>query len=682
MDKELPVSAWPEWKIIEKIGEGSFGKVYKAQRTERGKSFYSAIKIINIPGSQSELNSVRSETGDDQSTRQYFQNLVEECIQEISTMEYFRGNSYIVSVEDFKVMEYLDAIGWEISIRMEYLTSFIDYCAEKQLTENEVIQLGMDLSKALEYCRKLKIIHRDIKPENIFVSRFGDFKLGDFGIARELERTMSGFSKKGTYSYMAPEMYKGEKYDSRVDIYSLGIVLYKLMNHNRLPFMSLEKQFITYRDKENALNKRVAGEKMSVPADAGELFAQIILKACAYDPAERYQTPEEFYRALDDLKNGRIVKNRQISQSEMPSSKIASTVGNQYRTPQITFEQSSKSQNEKKTGSDIRDVQEQNVSKKKSQSSGQNISDRKRLSDAPLHSSVNRKTAAVTSGQNPNRTRTADASVQTAVSADKTQQQNAGAATSATFSTVRNMSATASAVRSTITQETPSETVAMRSARAVEARKRRRRKKQLLRRALVAIAAGAAILGMAGIYYKVSLRNQQANQEDNPIAILEDKKYSSSKSDSKDFSKTLDTIKERATTITDNLDSYDWVGTEGTVLRYLRRVKTTQQSDGNMDIESECMKALVYPAESEDGVYEEYFYWGEKLFFAYIWYDETSEYYYYDDGELIRWIDSNGKCHDNETDNDEFVKRGEKYWNNSLKALKGEGTKTDDGVSD
>ena len=682
MDKELPVSAWPEWKIIEKIGEGSFGKVYKAQRTERGKSFYSAIKIINIPGSQSELNSVRSETGDDQSTRQYFQNLVEECIQEISTMEYFRGNSYIVSVEDFKVMEYLDAIGWEISIRMEYLTSFIDYCAEKQLTENEVIQLGMDLSKALEYCRKLKIIHRDIKPENIFVSRFGDFKLGDFGIARELERTMSGFSKKGTYSYMAPEMYKGEKYDSRVDIYSLGIVLYKLMNHNRLPFMSLEKQFITYRDKENALNKRVAGEKMSVPADAGELFTQIILKACAYDPAERYQTPEEFYRALDDLKNGRIVKNRQISQSEMPSSKIASTVGNQYRTPQITFEQSSKSQNEKKTGSDIRDVQEQNVSKKKSQSSGQNISDRKRLSDVPSRSSVNRKTAAVTSGQNPNRTRTADASVQTAVSADKTQQRNAGAATSVTVSTVRNTSATASAVRSTITQETPSETVAMRSARAVEARKRRRRKKQLLRRALVAIAAGAAILGMAGIYYKVSLRNQQANQEDNPIAILEDKKYSSSKSDSKDFSKTLDTIKEQATTITDNLDSYDWVGTEGTVLRYLRRVKTTQQSDGNMDIESECMKALVYPAESEDGVYEEYFYWGEKLFFAYIWYDETSEYYYYDDGELIRWIDSNGKCHDTETDNDEFVKRGEKYWNNSLKALKGEGTKTDDGVSD
>ena len=634
MDKELPVSAWPEWKIIEKIGEGSFGKVYKAQRTERGKSFYSAIKIINIPGSQSELNSVRSETGDDQSARQYFQNLVEECIQEISTMEYFRGNSYIVSVEDFKVMEYLDAIGWEISIRMEYLTSFMDYCAEKQLTEKEVIKLGMDLSKALEYCRKLKIIHRDIKPENIFVSRFGDFKLGDFGIARELERTMSGFSKKGTYSYMAPEMYKGEKYDSRVDIYSLGIVLYRLMNHNRLPFMSLEKQFITYRDKENALNKRVAGEQMGIPADAGEQFARIILKACAYDPAQRYQTPEELYGALDDLKNGRAVRSRQLSNG------VQKTGTGKTKSYSATVQNiASDDGNVRK--STAQNMSAQNTSAKNTQenrktSDFQNAAKRKRaVNNVPVSSFTDKETMSVVTEQ-------------------KIQPQ-----------------------------ETPSETVAIRSARAVEARKRRRRKKQLLRRTLLAIVAGTAILLTAVIYYRVSTDNTQEGQEDNPIAILEDKKYSTTKSDSKDFSQALDTIKEQATTITNNLDSYDWVGTEGTVLRYLKRVKTTQQADGNLDIESECMKALVYPAESEDKVYEEYFYWGEKLFFAYIWYDETSEYYYYDDGELIRWIDSNGKCHDNETDNEEFVKRGEKYWNNSLKALKGEGTKNNnDNVSD
>ena len=596
MDKELPVSAWPEWKIIEKIGEGSFGKVYKAQRTERGKSFYSAIKIINIPGSQSELNSVRSETGDDQAARQYFQNLVEECIQEISTMEYFRGNSYIVSVEDFKVMEYLDAIGWEISIRMEYLTSFMDCCAEKQLTENEVIQLGLDLSKALEYCRKLNIIHRDIKPENIFVSRFGDFKLGDFGIARELERTMSGFSKKGTYSYMAPEMYKGEKYDSGVDIYSLGIVLYKLMNHNRLPFMNLEKQFITYRDKENALTRRMSGEQMEPPAEAGGLFAQIILKACAFDPAKRYQTPEEFYRDLDDLKHGRMTgraqKTSEIKQKDRPAPT----------------------------------------------SSGET---------EPKSRSQAYKTATVQPKQvHPAETVKVSQPVQQSVS-QKDREQN-------------------------IAQ----------SARIMAARRRRRKKEKMLRRALVAAVVGLAVLIAGGLYIRISMHNSSDAPGNSLVDILDNDKYGIDKGDSKDFTTAIENIKDRSTTITDDLDSYDWVGSEGTVLRYLKRVKTVENADGNLDIESQCMKALIYPAESGENKYEEYFYWDEKLFFAYIWYDETAEYYYYDDGELIRWIDANGTCHDNETDNDEYVKRGEKYWNNSLKALKGEGTKTEDGISD
>lgn len=581
MDKELPVSAWPEWKIVEKIGEGSFGQVYKAQRTERGKSFYSAIKIINIPGSQSELNSVHSETGNDQAAREYFQNLVEECIQEIGTMEYFRGNSYIVSVEDFKVMEYLDAIGWEISIRMEYLTSFLDYCAEKQLQEKEVIQMGLDLSKALGYCRKLHIIHRDVKPENIFVSRFGDFKLGDFGIARELERTMSGFSKKGTYSYMAPEMYKGEKYDSRVDIYSLGIVLYKLMNHNRLPFMNLEKQFITYRDKENALNKRMSGEQMAPPAEAGKLFGQIILKACAFDPDERYQTPEEFYRALDDLKNGRI-RNRQ----SVGTVNVVTAEGRQEKEPARVV------------------AQKMDVQKNTVQKTAVKETDR----DTELQSSIQ-------------------------------------------------------------------------SARATAARRRRKRE-QRFRRGLVVTAVLLAVLILAGVYIKFNRDSTGDNSGNSEVSVLDTDKNNSSDKNSKSLNTALATIKDQATTITDNLNSYDWVGSEGTVLRYLRRISTTQNDDGDVEIESECMKALVYPAQSAEGKYEEYFYWGEKLFFAYIWYDETSEYYYYDDGKLIRWIDSDGKAHDNETDNEEYTARGEKYWNNSLKALKGEGTKTDDDVSD
>lgn len=535
MDREHPVSPWAEWKIVEKIGEGSFGKVYKAQRSERGKFFYSAIKVINIPGSQSELNSVRSEAGDDQSVREYFRNLVEECIQEISTMEYFRGNSHIVSVEDFKVMEYLDDIGWEIFIRMEYLTSFMDYCAEKLLTEKDVIKLGLDLSKALGYCRKLNIIHRDIKPENIFVSRFGDFKLGDFGIARELERTMSSFSKKGTYSYMAPEMYKGEKYDSRVDIYSLGIVLYKLMNRNRLPFLNLEKQFITYRDKENALARRMSGEPLKKPADAGEMFSGIILKACAYKPEDRYQTPEEFYNDLDDLQHGRY---KVVTENDFGSPAAAEKL-----------QQSRKTQNL---------VQEQKKIEQR-----------------------------------------------------KPEQQ-----------------------------------------KATQKRRQKHRRRILGWLVPVLLTACAAVI-VFSIYMKMSGRNESDIQQDTTglVDILEDEKYETNDS-SKDFMSQIETIKERATSIVDTLEAngYDWTGVEGDKISYY-----------NHDTR-EYMKVLVYPSSSEDKVYEEYYYWKEKLFFAYIWYDTKAELYYYDDdGNLIRWIDEDEICHDNEKDNPEYMERGAKY---------------------
>ena len=523
MDKELPTSVWPEWKIIEKIGEGSFGKVYKAQRTEQGRAFYSAIKIINIPGSADELNSAREEISGDDSVREYFQNLVDECIQEVSTMECFRGNSHIVSVEDYKVVEYLDEIGWDIYIRLEYLISFTEYCAGKALTQDEVLKLGCDLAQALRYCRQLNIIHRDIKPENIFVSYFGDFKLGDFGIARELERSMSNMSKKGTYSYMAPEMYRGEPYDRRVDIYSLGIVLYKLMNDGRLPFLSREKQLITYRDKEAALAKRMSGEALSPPAHADQAFSAIILKACAYRPEERYQTPEEFYQAMDDLRHGRMVPDAQ----------------------------------EKSTG-DI-SVEKEHVKQ------------------AKKHSRIFEK---IRSGQDEVKKRPALWSI---------------------------------------------------------------------------LAAGIALAAcIITIFYVRSMleENLPLRKSNQVVSILEENDTRTAQVD--EFSTAIETIGQQATEIVNELPDFQEVGKKGERLRYY-------------DQNNKLVKALIYPEMSDDGVYEEYYYWDERLFFAYIWTDNKQELYYYDRrGKLIRWIDADGTVHDKETDSTEYNKRGEKYWKNSL----------------
>lgn len=572
MEKGVPVSVWPEWQLVEKIGEGSFGKVYKAQRTERGRSFYSAIKIISIPGNKGELDSVRSEMNDEQSTREYFRNLVEDCVQEIYTMEHFCGNSHIVSFEDFKVVEYLDEIGWDIYIRMEYLTSFMDYCTGKELTEKEVMKLGCDLSMALIYCRKLDIIHRDVKPENIFVSRFGDFKLGDFGIAREQAHTVGNMSKKGTYSYMAPEIYKGEKYDSSIDIYSLGIVLYKLMNQNRLPFLSLDKQLITYRDKENALTRRMAGEKMPAPSKAGKAFSHIILKACAYDPKKRYRKPEDILQDLESLRIAPVnaAKEWEKSQWQLAGPRDMERIQNGYvaEDPEAVQMDKTHVAEEPQTEKAIREEEVK----------GQKVSESSRKEEKPGGSARQKRQA-------PER------------------------------------------AEWKISPWTVS----------------------------IAVVVLAACI-IAGVYVKlINDEDRKAQNTNTVMEVLEANDNSTAQID--EFSTAIQTIKEQANIIAEELSDCKEVGKEGDRFRYY-------------DSNGKLVKALIYPETSEDGVYEEYYYWDERLFLAYIWTGNKEELYYYDKrGKMIRWIDTDGVVHDKENDSTEYIKRGEKYWKNALEQL-------------
>lgn len=577
MDKDVPVSVWPEWELIEKIGEGSFGKVYKAKRTERGRSFYSAIKIISIPASKGELDSVRSEMNNEQSTREYFRNLVEDCIQEIYTMEHFCGNSHVVSFEDFKVVEYLDEIGWDISIRMEYLTSFMDYCTGKELTEKEVIKLGCDLAMALIYCRKLNIIHRDVKPENIFVSRFGDFKLGDFGTAREQAHTMSNMSKKGTYSYMAPEIYKGEKYDSSIDIYSLGIVLYKLMNQNRLPFLSLDKQLITYRDKETALARRMAGEKMPAPVNASAAFSHIILKACAYEPGKRYRKPEDMLRDLEKLRLAPVNAEKEWEKSQWELTNSAELERDQRRyAPQKPEDRM----------------------------------ERTHVAEDPQIEKAVREEEAQLRKPAKNAVKNYEKQSVNASSTKRKKQQRSG------WDQERQISPW---------------TVS-----------------------LIVVALAACII--IGVYMKlIHDENRKAQNTENVMEVLEANDNSTAQID--EFSTSIQTIKEQANTIVSELPDCKEVGKEGDRLRYY-------------DSNGKLVKALIYPETSEDGVYEEYYYWDERLFFAYVWTGNKKELYYYDKrGKLIRWIDTDGTVHDKENDSTEYTKRGEKYWKNALEQL-------------
>ncbi len=292
---------WQDWSLTERIGSGSFGTVYKAERKTGQASFVSAIKIGEVPPQTDEAEKLMREMRSEESVQDYYRDMVEGYLSEIRTMDSLKGISNIVSIEDYCVEKQENGVGWTLYIRMEYLTSFNDYSAEHELSEEEIIRLGIDICTALSYCEKMEIIHRDIKPDNIFVSRLGQFKLGDFGVARRLDRTVGSYSAKGTFTYMAPEVYKGEKYGNRADLYSLGMVLYRLCNRNRDPFVDPDKQMVYYKDRENALKRRMEGEKLPDPIQASPERAKIILKACMYEQKERYSSAGQLKKDLEKL---------------------------------------------------------------------------------------------------------------------------------------------------------------------------------------------------------------------------------------------------------------------------------------------------------------------------------------------------------------------------------------------
>ncbi|MBQ1931384.1 MAG: protein kinase [Lachnospiraceae bacterium] len=289
------------WVIKKKLGEGSFGKVYRIEREEFGEVYHAALKIITVPQSDAEIQAALEEGMSPSEAEQYFYSMVEDIVREFALMAKVKGTAYVVSYEDHEVIRHTQGLGWDILIRMEELTGLLPYAYAHPFTRRDIIKLGIHMCQGLELCQKYNIIHRDIKPENIFVSENGDFKLGDFGIARTVEKTMSGLSKKGTYNYMAPEVYKGLEYGFSVDIYSLGIVMYRLLNKNRVPFLPPTPQKLTYASREQALARRMSGDEIPMPVYGYGRLGEIVLKACAYNPKDRYSSPLQMRQELEAI---------------------------------------------------------------------------------------------------------------------------------------------------------------------------------------------------------------------------------------------------------------------------------------------------------------------------------------------------------------------------------------------
>ena len=298
---------WGKWTIKRIIGEGSFGAVYEVESEKFGNRSSCAVKLISFKNAEM-LQGLSD--GETLSGKELEQLKIEEArknVREAVLMEKLQGRDHIVTIYDYDIFP--GETTTDVIIRMELLTNLNDYM--KQHTTNSksdlkktVIKLGIDIGKALEDCEEEKIVHRDIKPDNIFVNKNRTFKLGDFGLSRKMNKSASFSLRKsvGTPLYMAPEALGwGRKVDTLSDLYSLGIVMYQLLNGQNIPFVSGTGDF---DEVDEAIEKRADGEKILPPEHENGQLWKIIQKTCQFKKENRYQNAIEFRKELERLKIG------------------------------------------------------------------------------------------------------------------------------------------------------------------------------------------------------------------------------------------------------------------------------------------------------------------------------------------------------------------------------------------
>lgn len=290
------------WFIDGKVAQGKNSNVYRVSRKIDDKVQFAALKTIRFPGNPSDLRRL-IDYGHYENSEEYFKTLEETLKENMERMLSLRDNRNIVRFDKYTIVREPESI--YVVVLMELLMPLADYLSGKKITNREIAKMGCDLSFALEGFRSLGIMHRQVKPENIFVDSDGNYKLGDFGID---DRGRTGDTISQLSNYFAPEVLNASARDISSDVYSLGIILYKFANHNRLPFLPPFPETISLSDRQIAFEKRMAGEKLPKPDEADLTLSKIILKATAYKNEERYTSPLQLSSDLERYLQGATVE--------------------------------------------------------------------------------------------------------------------------------------------------------------------------------------------------------------------------------------------------------------------------------------------------------------------------------------------------------------------------------------
>lgn len=302
------------YQLNKLIGSGGMADVYVAHDSVLGRKV--AIKVLNEELAANKKFSQRFKQEAKSASSMDHPNIVK-VLDAGETSE--TDAAGVKHTYAYLVMEYVD--GLELS----------KLVARGPLKVPEAIRVTKELLSAVEFAHNKGIIHRDIKPDNIMLTRSGNVKVLDFGIARAVAETFDDIATTtsilGTAAYFSPEQAQGQKVDIRTDLYAVGIVLFEMLT-GKVPFsgdtaVAVAHQHIhAHPPAPSSLNPKV-----SLALD------QVVFTALAKDKADRFQTTAEFGRELRAAEANKAVAPKVVEPDVAPQSDMDSLLGSTISEP-------------------------------------------------------------------------------------------------------------------------------------------------------------------------------------------------------------------------------------------------------------------------------------------------------------------------------------------------------------